>query len=260
METGITSYTEAFSEIRKLGNVSEVYEKMFDEVDKSYLENVQHVISIGPGPGFNDLAFLKKLTPNLKHFTAIETDESCLGELSKNVEKFLPRDVNIKIYQKGAQYWAGPSPEEAKADLVLMFHATYYFNKKERIDIYKKCFNNWLKADGKLFIMNNKDIHGTTTTNFMNDIYRETGRKPQVESFIIKQELNKLGYIIDKVYDYEHYHDLKLLNDLVVAFIVKVADPPYENDKMVRKALKKLVDENKQGYTYGDLFSVIRKT
>ncbi|ESN97061.1 hypothetical protein HELRODRAFT_178510 [Helobdella robusta] len=96
------------------------------------------------------------------------------------------------------------------------------------------------------------------TTNFMNDIYRETGRKPQVESFIIKQELIKLGYIIDKVYDFEYYYDLKSLNDFVVAFIMINADPPYESEDIVKETVRKLVEAGNKGYTGGNLFSVIK--
>ncbi|ESN97060.1 hypothetical protein HELRODRAFT_178509 [Helobdella robusta] len=126
------SYAEAFAEFRKHANLNKVYEGTYAEVEKGYLDHVQHAISIGSGPGINDLTFLKKLTPNLTDFTAVEINKSCLDELSDNLKKFLPRNVNVKIHFGAAQHWKGPEPGESKADLVLMFHALYYFNKDER--------------------------------------------------------------------------------------------------------------------------------
>ncbi|ESN97050.1 hypothetical protein HELRODRAFT_178496 [Helobdella robusta] len=249
------SYAKAFEEFRKLGNVNKIYAEVFDQVDKSYLEHVRHVISVGPGPGINDLTFLKKLTPNLVHFTAIETNDSCLNELKDNVKKFLSSDVVVEVHQTKGQVWEGP---KSKADLVLLFQVLYFFDESERMKLYKKCFNEWLSPDGKLFILHNKDKHETVNTYFLNDIYRETAKKLQLESFKIKQELIELGYVIEKVYNFEYFQDLKVLNDYVVAFIMINAEPPYENEEIVRKTLKKLINEGNKGYSSGDLFSVIK--
>ncbi|ESN97765.1 hypothetical protein HELRODRAFT_177828 [Helobdella robusta] len=250
------TYANALEEYRKVGDVISVYKKLFDEIDGNYLNGIEHVISIGPGPGTADILFLNKTAPNLMKFTAVEKDASCMEALKENIAKEFSTSVTVDLHLSVSQHWQGP---REKADLVLMFHSLYYFNEEERKEIYKKCFNHWLKPNGKLFVLLHKDLYEATDTFCLNDILRETGRTPHIEAYTIKKELASLGYVVEKVYNYEYRQDLQALHDNVVSFIMIHANPPFEDEDVVRRAIKKLIEDGNKGYTSGNLFSVVQQ-
>ncbi|ESN97762.1 hypothetical protein HELRODRAFT_193193 [Helobdella robusta] len=249
-----SSYVEALDEFRKVGDVYQVYNKMYDQVKN--LDHVTHVIAIGAGPAIDEIAFMKKLTPYLSRFTAVDMNEWCMEELRQSVKKYLPSDVILDVHLTKLQDWQGPS--EA-ADLVFMFHSLYYFNDDERKNIYEACFKKWLKPNGKLFVKIIKDLHEAKAPHYLNDIYRETGRKLLTEAFTIKQELQNLGYKIDEELEYIYYQDLSILNNSVVSFIKLEAKPSFDDDETVRNVLKKLHAEGNKGYSSGALFSVVNE-
>ncbi|ESN97766.1 hypothetical protein HELRODRAFT_177829 [Helobdella robusta] len=202
-----------------VSDMSDIYEKLFDEVGKNYLKDVRHAISIGPGIGEADILFLNKTTPNLTKLTAVDKDSSCIEEFRKNLKELFSDDVAVHFHLSPAQIWQGP---QERADLVLIFH--------------------------------------TSTTYCLNDILRELGRKLHVESYTVKLELIHLGYSIDRVHNFEYNQDLQALHDYVVSFIMIHANPPIDDEELVKKAIKKLIDAGNKGYASGNLFSVIKKS
>ncbi|ESN97763.1 hypothetical protein HELRODRAFT_177826 [Helobdella robusta] len=197
-----------------------------------------------------------KTTPNLTKFTAVEKDVSCMRELEQNVKKYLPGDIMVDLHLAPAQKWQGPLE---KADLVFSIHSIYYFKEEDRKVIFENCFNKWLKPNGKLFILMNKDKFDTPTPYYLNDIFRETGRVPLIESYIVKKELLKLGCTIDRSFHYQYYQDLQAGYDHAVPFVMIHANPPYENEEVPKKAIMKLIKRGNKGYASGTMFSVIEK-
>ncbi|ESN97753.1 hypothetical protein HELRODRAFT_177815 [Helobdella robusta] len=253
------SYGEAFRDFRTQGNVYEVYDKLYDEIDVHYLKDVEDVIVVGGGPALSELTFLKKLVKNVKRLTVIEKDPKFVEMMKKNVERLLPYNLEFNCHLTMAQSWQGPSGDKPKTDLILIFHSLYYFDEAERKALYDKCFNNWLNHNGKLFIKLHKDMNETNIPYYVNNVFRETKRKLYIEAYTVKRELAELGYSIDKVYPYQYYHDLKTCKQSMARIIRQHAVPAYEDDSIILQTLEKYYEADGKICTSGELFSVLGK-
>ena len=151
----MANYQTCLDSYRNIGSDEKVFEELFDKFKPNDLKEAENCIAVGPGPGINELNFLRKFTPHLKFLTCVEMDDSCVAALNENLKRQLPKNVKAKVVQIPVQDWEGP---EERVDVVLMFHCLY-FDDKERIEVLRRCMRDWLKPGGRLYVMMLKDVN-----------------------------------------------------------------------------------------------------
>ena len=93
---------------------------------------------------------LRKLTPNLEKAVFVDYQKECCEKMLKNVPTYLGDKVACKVEECDMAEWDNGGE---KFDVILLINALYgLVDENERRDFFKKCFDQWLEPEGKLFI------------------------------------------------------------------------------------------------------------
>jgi len=120
--------------------------KWSKEVD---LFSVKSCLTIGPGDGQREIAFIKHCAANTSQLISVERDRESAERLRTHLANDLP-DVTSQVKETDVERWKGV---EDPVDLVLLMNVLYYVRANERRELYKKIHERWLARAGRVVVM-----------------------------------------------------------------------------------------------------------
>jgi len=146
------SFFKMYCAFMKRTNYKEMFTAMLNDLQCSgvkLVDSVRSCLSIGPGGGDYEIAFMKHCAPNISKFLAVEPDHESVEHLRTSLMTSLP-GVESQVFETTLQNWEGPSDP---VDLILMFHCLYHVGADERPELFKKMHDRWLTSGGYVAVI-----------------------------------------------------------------------------------------------------------
>ena len=256
--SGDDGYKYSYPAFTNHGNHMTKLAAFFDDIAKELgLESIRSCVGVGTGPGVIDTAFAARCMPALRSFVAIEKYRSNVDDLRLNLAARLPnvassiRDVSIKS-------WEGMPASGERFDVVTMIHVLYYLTASERVELYRRCFEDWLGPNGCAIIMH---VARSSRQIMFEEICRRMGigyHFPTAEE--IKEELIWWGYEIEQEHEYAFQRNLSDLDEPQLPwfnYLHNDEDHPVELEK-IRDMMSEVIS-NENSVLFGRLMKVRRE-
>ena len=139
---------------------------------KSPFQDAKSCILIGPGSGFVEMLFIRQGLPKLERLIVIDVDQGMMKKLENKFRQELP-NVTTQFCVSRMQDWMGP---DEKVDLVMAIDVLYeqLIKLQERLILYRRIFQEWLKPGGCLFVGQDDDrsVYNTMLSKLFPDFKR----------------------------------------------------------------------------------------
>jgi len=191
------SYFKMYQAFLKSTNFREVFAANMNNFPK--LDSVRSCLSIGTGPGEDEVAFMKHCAPNISKFLAVEPDHESVEHLRTSLTTSLP-GVESQVFETTLQNWEGPSDP---VDLILMFGVMYYFEADERLELFKKLHDRWLTSGGYVAIIS----ESRTESGSGEKIFERLG-KPSPPWRDMETDLQAAGFNKLNAHEMPHQRDV----------------------------------------------------
>ena len=185
-----------------IGEVCDGWGSRYDKtVTKQYTDeicqvgaflNIKSLIVVGPGSASSELLFMKQYMPSLEKLFLIEPDAECVEKVKIRLGLEIP-SVSVQYVNGRIEDWSGP---DRKVDMVMMMDSLHEIRSDDRLMVFKRMFDHWLKPGGCLFFGLDDEA------SVYNSVLRESFPNHQVTSAQqITKEVKKLPQVL-KVIDY----------------------------------------------------------
>jgi len=204
-------------------------------------DSVRSCLSIGPGDGFHEIAFMVKCAANITKFVAVEEDRESAERLKVQLRKRLP-DVEGLVIEVDFRSWNGPSDP---VDLIQMFHVlydVYYKDVGERRSLLRKAHDSWLNAGGLLLVLS-VGRSSSESQGKAYEIYDRLG-SPITPWKDIESDILDVGFIKKHAHEIQFERDFSNPDEAFLRFYQCHVDHPVTlND--VRSAIEQLYPDGK---------------
>ena len=204
-------------------------------------DSVKSCLAMGPGDGCLDVRFIKKCTPNITKFIAIEQDHESAERLKVHLRKSLP-DVEGLVIESDFKGWKGPSNP---VDLVMAFHVLYpkyYSGSDERRILLKNVHDCWLTDGGFLVVLSSAPSLAKSPQNTF-EIFARLGT-PVTPWEDIEADILDVGLIKQCAYDIRFTRDYSNPDDDFLRYHQLKSDQPITLDD-VRRLMEELYPDGK---------------
>ena len=215
MDSSAASYRKSLQAFRGRIDEEERFCALLDDVKTELgLESAQDCVSIGIGSGTFDLAFIARCLPALKSVTTVDKDDSNIDGLRQNLANHLPSGVDVSIRREAVENWMGPD-EGRRVDVVLALHVCAYLDVATRSSMFRRCFNDWLKPDGRVVVLvMNRD----RDLVFRQVLRRMLATYEVPDADAVRDELTSAGYDVVGEYEYQFHQNYSDPDDHLLRF------------------------------------------
>jgi len=233
MANGV-SYSEVFSECRSRDNFNEIFMATISNKwsNKLNLSSVKSCLTVGPGDGIYEIAFIKQCVANTSKFIAVEPDHESAERLRTHLAESLP-SVGSQVIETKIESWKGLDDQ---VDLVLLMNLLYYVQPNERKELYKKMHEQWLATGGRVVVVTSSR---TKYPGNYCQVFVRLG-KPLLAWEDIESELLEAGFIEQYADEIQGVRDLDIDGPKYLLLLLRyIVDRPVTLDE-VRGAVEEL--------------------
>jgi len=152
-----------------------VVEDLASKVDFSWIKSC---VAFGTGGGVDEIAFMRRLMPNLRLFVAIEPDSESVAALQQNFEDGQLSWVEARIAETKLESW---SELDTRVDAALLFNVLFHVKLEDRRALFEKLSTRYLNQDGIVAIIENESADASGFMRLMKRLGNPEYRYKDVE-------------------------------------------------------------------------------
>jgi len=237
MSTSRNSYLELYKEFRTHDNYNELYEATISKLSSELnLSSVKSCLTIGPGDGQCEVAFIKQCAANISQLVAVEPDHESAKHLRTRLANSLP-DVDSRVIETKIESW---NALDDPVDLVLMMCVLYYIDATDQEELFKKVHDRWLTTGGYIVVVNSS---GTRCPGNMCECYERLG-KPAPAWEDIEAALLQVGFVKLLAYEMKCVRDFSKVDGVFQRFVENYLGRPVTLEE-VRGIVEELFPDGK---------------
>ena len=149
-------------------------------------------LCIGTCTGLTETGFFQRCMPNVNEILAVEPDGPSCNALKETMSDTFPAAA-LTVCKEKVDTWSGP---HKPVDVVTMFHMLYYVPRSKRPDVYRRCFEEWLKPGGWAVISIDRN-RSCFYHKILEHLPADCNRRISATADNILQELEQGGYNIE---------------------------------------------------------------
>lgn len=207
------SYRRLLDEYRQRDNYDSVFRSTLDDLsNKVDFSWMQSCIALGPGSGEHEIAFIRRLLPNLQQLIAVEPDHESVKALRTNFHTSELSGLQTTVVEAPVQTWDGV---EQPVDGVLCFNVIYHVEGEDRTQLLHRLKTQYLKPGGIIILIEN----GSPFTSGYIRLMHQLGYAQDNWYVDIEKDVLAAGFQLDLLHDIVSTRDLTNPSDGVLKYI-----------------------------------------